>query len=288
LSILALLLVSGHVILSQCKLTPYAAKREYDIYRALPELKDISFPSIRNWQIKGENKLFASLDFRNASTLDFESENSPIDRLLAPIPSQLTTLKLDKIIFTPESLPGGRRHSLPFLTNLTLVDIVFLGPMRKYFHCPKLKYLRYSISLSHSARDTIVENSRNPFWASIQDTLDHAFFQEASRLEFLSLESIKMDNVTASILASCPVLHTLEIKESGLDEFIWPFLESLRDPRYLPSLRMLYISRSWLLHYALSCHQFVAQCSSMRPQLYVVIDGMPFETFYNNTIRCLF
>jgi hypothetical protein len=196
-----------------------------------------------------------------------------MSRLLAPIPRQLTTLRLEKIIFTPESLRGSQRQFLPFLSSLTLVDIVFLGPMRQYFHFPKLNSLCYSIVTSNLAWDTTMEGIKNPFWSSIQETFDTAFFQENLALEKISFEGIQLDEAVVTILASCPALHTLEIKESGIDGFICPFLERLSDEEYLPSLQMLGINCSWSPLYSLSYGEFMTECRSTRPRVVIFGDG---------------
>jgi hypothetical protein len=238
--------------------------------RHMPELQTISFPNVNILQLEGENELLASLDISNADTLEFRSTSDPLDRLFAPIPSLLTTLILEFIIFTPESLSTGQRHFLPYLINLTLLNVVFLGPMRKYFHCPKLIRLRYSIKSPDFVCNTIVENSKNPYQAPAQETFDEAFFQETPVLGSISLEGTAMDRVLVLNLASCSSLHELTIKGCSIERFIHPFLEKWQEAKYLPSLRTLRIDNSWPLQFGMSVAEFRARCAARRPLVDVI------------------
>jgi hypothetical protein len=220
--------------------------------------------------MKRGSKLLASLDLSNADTLEFWSPSAPIDLLSTPIPSQLTTLKLDLVVFTPESLPSGRRHFLPCLTSLTLLSVAFIGPMRNYFHCPKLFHLHYHIKADYYIFYNIVEECRNPYQALTRKTFDEAFFQETPALESIFLGGTALDDALALTLAFCPVLHSLTIKRCYIEEFVHPFLESLQDLKYLPSLRILHIDDSWPIRLDLSFTEFVGECSSKRPRLDII------------------
>jgi hypothetical protein len=239
----------------------------------LPELNGISFPNIRKWRIEGKNEFFAALDVNNADTIEFRSYNRPMDRLFAPLPNQLTTLTLNLVIFTPESLQGGQRQSLPLLTDLKLHNIVFFGPMRRYFHCPKLTHLSYIIHSPYSTIDTAVEVTKNPYRALVQETFDAIFFQESSALCSIFFGGTMMDDKLVPILASCSALHSLEIEECRIEMFIRPFLEKLQDRKYFPTLRLLTIGYSWPFLPGFSYKEFMEACGSKRPELHVSRNG---------------
>jgi hypothetical protein len=248
----------------------YTVRLEDNIYLLLSDLRGISFPSIRNWRILGQNELVASLDLSNADTLDFQSDNSPMGRFLAPIPNQLTALKLEYTIFTPESLPDGSRHSLLLLTSLTLVDVIFFGPICKYLHCPKLNHLCYTISSDNITVETAVEVSRNPYRTPIQEIFGDAFFQETPVLNFIYLEGTTINDALVPILESRVVLQSLEIRYCLMEGFIKLFLGRLQDPKYLLALQMLRVDNSWPSQPELPLAEFVTECNSRRPGLYVV------------------
>jgi hypothetical protein len=251
------------------------ASSEDEILQYYPELNGISFPNIRKWKIEGKNEFFAAFDVSSADTIEFRSYNRPMDRLFAPLPTQLTTLTLDLVIFTPESLQGGQRYSLPLLTDLKLSDIVFLGPMRRYFHCPKLTHLSYTISSSVYANITTVESIRNHYRALVQETFDATFFQESSALCSISFKGTMMDDKLVPILASCSALNNLEIWNCRIGRFIRPFLEKLQDRKYFPTLRLLTIDYSWPFLPGFLFKEFVEACGSKRPELYVSGNGQP-------------
>jgi hypothetical protein len=192
-----------------------------------------------------------------------------MSRFLAPIPIQLTRLTLVSVIFTPESLPCGQRHSLPYLTSLTVTDVIFLGPLRDYFHCPKLIHLYYTVPLDDFIVDPAVRVSTDLHQIPLRETFDDAFFQESSALESLSFRRVEIDDTLASILARCPILHTLEFKECRIEKFAEPFLEELQDPTKFPSLQMLYIKNSWSTQLDVSYTEFSTQCSSKRPRIHI-------------------
>jgi hypothetical protein len=250
----------------------------------LSELKAISFPTIRKWTIEGSYEFLASLDVSGADALDFWSVNPLTDRLLNPIPNKLTKLVLSHVLFIPESLLGGQPYFLPFLNSLALSDVIFFGPMRKYFLCPNLNRLDYDISPHELSQHNIaMEFSENPYSVPIRDALDQAFFQESSTLKYISLGGTKMDDVLVPILEHCPVLYCLEIAICRIGTFIQPFLEKLQDPKYLPTLRILDVDDSWPIHPALSFNEFVVQCGSKRRELYVCGNGRQMDPdFYNS------
>jgi hypothetical protein len=250
------LLVDTHCCCDEADLR-YTASDAEGIHRTLSGLKFISFPSIRTWRLAGEIELLTSLDLGNADDLTFQSINYR-NRFFAAIPSQLTELELSRATFAIESLPGGRRHSLPRLVGLTLVDVIFIGPMSDHFHCPKLRHLDYSIT-SHSVSSHVTP---------IQEFLNEAFCREASALIFIALEGITLDDALVRTLASCPTLHELEIVGCHLEGFIPSFLERLQDPKYLPRLGYLSIEKSWS-GLDLSHSEFVAQCRSRRSKIYI-------------------
>jgi hypothetical protein len=195
--------------------------------------------------------------------------NQPTNRLFASFPNQLTTLTLDLVIFTLDALPGGQRHSLPCLTSLTLSNIVFFGPIRKYFHCPKLDHLEYDILAYDLTEGTAVEVTKNPYQAPMQETFDEVFFRESLALSFISLRGTRMDEASIPILAFCPNLYSLKLEECRMERFVYPFLEKLKDPKYLPNLRTLFIDDSWPPRPFLSYRGFVARCNSARPGMAV-------------------
>jgi hypothetical protein len=237
--------------------------------QALSDLRDISFPNIRSWRIESTNELIASLDLSGAESIDFWSSNYPKTRFLGPIPNQLTNLTLSRIILTLESLTGGQRYSLPYLTSLTLRNIVLIGPMCKYFHCPKLDRLVYDISYDCSSLNNAIQGCTNPCQIPIQQTFDKVFFQESPALEFILLQGTTIDNKLVPILASCAVLRSLEIIECHIGRFVHPFLEVLRDPEYLPSLQTVYIDTLWSTPPDLRFQDFVKLCKSTRPGIIV-------------------
>jgi hypothetical protein len=251
--------------------------------RILSPLREISFPSIRSWRIEAKNEFFASLDLSSADAIEFWSTNRPTNRLFAPIPNQLTNLKLDRVIFTIESLPGGQRYSLPYLTSLTLRNIIFFGPMRKYFHCPKLGHLLYTIFSRSSTLGTAIEGCKNPYQVPIQHAFDKIFFQETPVLEFIILEGTTLDDALVPILASCPALHSLEIEDCRMESFIHPFLDTLQDTKSFPSMKMIHIDGSWPAKLDLSYQEFVAQSIYRRPEIYISGDEQqePSATFYD-------
>jgi hypothetical protein len=260
-------------MLSWYTLMSYTADLAAEILQRPSVLKGISFPSIRKWLIEGENEFLASLDLRHADAIELWSTNNPTNRLFASFPNQLTTLTLDLVIFTLDALPGGRRHSLPCLTSLTLSNIVFLGPIRRYFHCPKLNYLEYNVAVSDLREGTAVEVTKNPYQAPMQETFDQTFFQESSALGYIRLRGTRLNDASVPILTSCPVLYSLKLEECRMETFIHPFLKKLQDSKYLPNLRTLSIDDSWPPRPFLPYRRFVAQCNSIRPGMDVFGNG---------------
>jgi hypothetical protein len=224
--------------------------------------------------MEGKNELLALLELDNAETLDFWSSNRPKYRLVAPIPSQLTKLTLEHVVFTPKSLQDGQRHFLPRLKSLRLNNIVFLGPMRKYFHCPKLEHLSYSIDSGGSAIGTILGDIDNPYQAPTRNIFDQAFFQETLALKSILLHGTRMDEALVSILAYCPLLLSLKIEECRIETFTQSFLENLTDPTYLPTLRELCFDESWPLWSNLPYEDFMVLCGSKRPWIYMTGNGL--------------
>jgi hypothetical protein len=203
-----------------------------EIQQTLPGLKDVSLPTIRKWSITSEIEFLALLNLSDVNDLTFRSFD-PRNRFFAPIPTQLTELELFRVSFVTESLPGGQRHSLPRLIGLTLVDVAFTGPMSNYFHCPKLRYLEYTITSSR------VSSNVTP----IQESLNEAFCREASALRSIALEGVTLGGALVRTLASCPILCHLDIESCHLEGFIHPFLERFQDPKYLPYLKEFYIKK---------------------------------------------
>jgi hypothetical protein len=249
------------------------ASSEDETLQYSPELEGISFPNIKKWRIEGKNEFLAALDVGNADTIEFRSYNRPMDRLFTPLPTQLTSLTLNLIVFTPESLQGGQRHSLPLLTELRLLNIVFVGPMRSYFHCPKLTHLSYAIYSPHSAIDTAVGVTKNPWRALVQETFDATFFQESPALCSIFFYGTTMDDKLVPILGSCSALNNLKIEGCCIEMFIGPFLEKLQDRKYFPTLELLIIDYSWPFLPGFSYKEFIEACGSKRPELYVSGNG---------------
>jgi hypothetical protein len=187
----------------------------------------------------------------------------------------VTELQLKKAFFTLESLSSGQRHCLSRLKSLKLVEVAFLGPMRKYFYCPRLEYLQYSLTwdLSIPGTNINIEGFKSPYKLPIQDTFDEAFFQETSALVHVSLQGTIINGAIGPTLASCPNLRTLEIHDCGIEYFIGSVLENLQDAKYLPSLGVLTINSSWPVKLDISYDEFWVQCSSKRPEFYISGNG---------------
>jgi hypothetical protein len=244
-----------------------------DSVQELPVLEDISFPSIRTWRIHSKTHLFSLYDFSTANSIHFFSTNYPMDRFLAPIPTQLTTLQLKNVVFTPNSLPTGQRHSLPCLTTLLFENVVLSGPMRRYFYCPRLERLYYLITFDELVINTTIEGCKDPYKLPVHQTIDETFCKEMSALVDVSLRGTTMDDALRSTLASCPHLNILEIQDCRIEKFIGPFLENLQDTKYFPSLGRLIINDSWPAKPDILYEEFMAQCSSKRPSIYISGNG---------------
>jgi hypothetical protein len=240
-----------------------------EIYQYLPELKEMTFPNIQIWRVSGDAKLFTSLDISGANLIDFSSGHRFMNRLFPPIPisTQLMELELSQVNFTPESLTGGQRYSLPCLTFLTLCDVKFLGPLQNYFHFPKLYQLEYKIRYFRFIRDP------NKALAPIQEVLDETFCQEAATIEAILFDGVTMSAAFVRNLASFPILRNLELYNCLIGEFIHPFLEKLQEPKCFPSLVRLCIDHSWVHQPDLSYNDFVAQIKSRRPRITISGDG---------------
>jgi hypothetical protein len=236
-------------------------------------LKDIALPNIRKWELEVTVDLFASLDLSAADSISFLSVDYPAKRLFAPIPSQLTKLELSLVIFTLDSLPGGQRHSLPCLTSLALEEVIFIGPVRKFFHCPRLEKLRYVASPDETEGSPTVEGYKDHYMAPIEEVLDEAFFRETPVLSSIFLHATALCDDLKSSLGSCPVLHSLEILDCPLEGFIEPFLENLQDTKYFPSLQRLCIDDSWPTKFDMSYDEFAARCRSEQPGICVFSSG---------------
>jgi hypothetical protein len=258
--------------------TRYLVSLPEDISQRPSEVKDIPFPCIRKWRINSINDLYALLDLSNADNISLYCVNHPRKFFFTPIPSQLTTLKLSNFVVTSESLPGTQRYSLPCLTSLGLSSVLFHGPMRRYFHCPKLSCLSYDILDHIWVPDTIVEDIKDPFGAPIQETFDEAFFQETPVLGSIYFAGTRLGDAVVPILASCPLLHTLDIDDCPIERFIQPFINELQDPKYLPALRVLCVDDSWPTQCNLSFEEFVVQCCSKRRDIYVFGNGEGINT----------
>jgi hypothetical protein len=231
----------------------------------LSGLKNISFPSIQTWRLEGKNDLFNLVDLSGAHTVSFDFMQLPRSQMLSPIPTQVKTLTISNVIFTKDSIPSGQRYSLQCLASLTLEDVVFLGPMRDYLHCPILKHLEYSIFSEWSASDINAEDIESPYKHPIQETLDAVFFRETPGLQSLHLQGITLDEVLLPTLASCPALYNLRMQDCSIENFIHPFLGNLQDPKSFASLGMLVFDDQWPASLNISYREFVAQCSSRRP-----------------------
>jgi hypothetical protein len=243
------------------------------IFQASSGLNDIKFSSIREWRLEGDIDLFGSLNFSAASSIMFLHTSYPMKGLFPPIPNHLTKLELICVTFTLESLPSGQRHFLPCLNTLSFEDVIFTDLIRKFFHCPKLRNLRHSISFDEEDNDTTTEGHDSRYKAAIRDHLDETFFEETPVLVSISIQGITLDDDLRSTIASCPVLHSLEITDCGIRKFIQPFLENLQDTKYFPSLERLCIDDSWPANFNMSCDEFAAHCRSKRPGIYFSGNG---------------
>jgi hypothetical protein len=193
--------------------------------------------------------------------------------LFSPIPNQLTELTLCLVIFRLDSLPSGQRHSLPCLTSLSLEEVIFIGPVSKFFHCPKLEKLRYVASTEGMEGPTTLEGYKRHYMAPIEQVLDEAFFRETRDLSSIFLHATALGDDLKTSLGSCPALYSLEILDCPLKKFIQPFLENLQDMKYFPSLRRLCIDDSWPTKFGMSYDEFAARCRSERPSICVFSSG---------------
>jgi hypothetical protein len=197
-----------------------------------------------------------------------------MSRFFAPIPNRLTILELSCVTFAVESLPRGQRHSLPCLKRLSLEEVIFLCPLRMFFHCPRLEILRYVANYDEPEEDfPIIERYKSQYRILTQQVLDEAFFQETPTMVSISLRGTTFSDDMRTTLASCPVLQDLEISDCGIRKFILPFLDNLKDKRYFPSLEKLSIDDSWPAKFNISYDEFTAQCRSKRPGTCVFGDG---------------
>jgi hypothetical protein len=191
----------------------------------------------------------------------------PARPLFSPIPNQLTELKLSLLIFKLDSLPSGQRHSLPCLKSLSVEETMLIGPIQKFFHCPKLEKLRYITTTEG------MEGCKSHHMAPIEGVLDEAFFRETPALSSIFLHAATLGDDLKASLGSCPVLHSLEILDCSLEKFIQPFLEKLQDMKYFPSLQKLCIDDSWPTKFDMSYNEFAARCRSERPGICVFSSG---------------
>ncbi|PVG01772.1 hypothetical protein CPB86DRAFT_57876 [Serendipita vermifera] len=232
-----------------------------------PGLKELLFPNIETWRLEGENELLRSLDLSGAKKVDFRSIDYPFRPIMANLPDDLTTLNLACVVFTLNSLSCGQRQCLPCLTSLILEDVIFIGPFRKYFHCPRLRYLSYVVSPDVRGNENIVEGRKKYYKTPIRETFDDTFFRDSSGLFTLFLGGTTMDTALVRTLAGCPMLHTLRMQDCLIVDFIHPFMEQLEDITKFPSLKLLSIDNSWPGEIYISYEEFTAKCSSKRPHL---------------------
>jgi hypothetical protein len=237
------------------------------------ELKDISIPSIRKWELETTVDLFASLDLSAADSVSFFCMGYSTKPLFSPIPNQLTELQLSLVILRLDSLPSGQRHFLPSLTSLSLSEVIFIGPVRKFFHCPKLEKLRYVASTEGVEGPTTLEGFKRLYMAPIEEILDEIFFRDTPSLSSIFLHATALSDDLKASLGSCPVLRSLEILDCPLEKFIQPFLENLQDTKYFPSLQRLCIDDSWPTEFDMSYDEFAVRCRSARPGICVFSSG---------------
>jgi hypothetical protein len=242
-------------------------------FQELFELKDISLPRIRNWRLAVTVDLFASLDLSAAESISFISNDYPARPFSTPIPNQLTELSLALVIFRHDSLPSGQCHSLPCLTSLSLEEVIFIGSVSKFFHCPKLEKLRYVASTEGMQDSTTLESYKSHYMAPIEELLDEAFFRETPSLSSIFLQATALGGDLKASLGSCPVLHSLEILDCRLKKFPRLFLKNLQDMKYFPSLKRLCIDDSWPAKPDMSYDEFAARCRSERPEICVFSSG---------------
>jgi hypothetical protein len=172
------------------------------------ELKEIALPRIRKWRLEVTGDLFASLDLSAAESIGFICIDYPPRPFSAPIPNQLTELRLSLLIFKLDSLPSGQRHSLPSLTSLSLEEVIFIGPVSKFFHCPKLEKSRYFASTEGVEGPTTLEGYKHLYKAPIEEILDEAFFRENPPLSSIFLHAIALGDDRKSsrdLVPSCTV-----------------------------------------------------------------------------------
>jgi hypothetical protein len=241
--------------------------------QGLFELKNIPFPTIREWRLEAGVDLFDSLNLNAADSVSFFCMDYEKHRFFAPIPTQLTTLVITCVVFTSESLSSGQRHILPCLTSLSLEEVAFVGHIRKFFHCPKLENLRYIAAPDGLDDNPIVEGNQSHYMALIEQALDEAFFRETPALVSISLQGATLGDGLKPTLASCPVLRSLEILDCYVEKLIQPFLENLQDMKYFPSLEKLCIDDSWPTNLDISYDEFAARCRSERPGICVFSSG---------------
>jgi hypothetical protein len=237
------------------------------------ELKAITLSRIRKWRLEVTGDLFASLDLSAAESISFICIDYPPKPFSAPIPNQLTELRLSLLIFKLDSLPSGQRHSLPSLTSLSLEEVIFIGPVSKFFHCPKLEKLRYVASAEGMEDSVTLEGYKNHYMAPIEEVLDEAFFRETPSLLSIFLQATALCDDLKTSLGSCPVLHNLEVLDCRLKKFAQLFLENLQDMNYFPSLQSLCIDDSWPAKLDMSYDEFAARCRSERPDICVFSSG---------------
>ncbi|PVG01767.1 hypothetical protein CPB86DRAFT_57804 [Serendipita vermifera] len=183
-------------------------------------------PNIKLWKIVSRIKGLTVFNLSSAETLDYCLKSSKLPFKMAYLPTQLTSMTLRRLNFTPETLVNWNPQLMPNLTTVKFLDTVFHGDLSTYFTLPKIKAL-YLDQLVFLEKDAEKKSTRSPE-LPLSDAL---FCQGLLELEVLSLARIQMDAQLVDSLQPYPLLGELHMDRCKLEISSHPLPNPLRKTR---------------------------------------------------------
>ncbi|PVG01756.1 hypothetical protein CPB86DRAFT_57680 [Serendipita vermifera] len=242
----------------------------------ISELAPIPLPNVQTCQFHNHHGLLKVFNLSNAEKLDIQYWVNAPDFTINSLPTHLTEMLLGHLTFTTAMLSTAGPHFMPYLKTLIIDTITCQGPLKRYFHVPKLKHFqikRVFFSFDYNNPDEEEEIRVD----SAQLLCDDSFFRSIPELEVLSLRGMTINGEFVAGLRACLLLERLTLVDCSIEEFIHSFLARVANIKTFPALKFLDLSYSWPKKSDTSYKHFVARCTVERPQLRVNASHRPEE-----------
>jgi hypothetical protein len=177
---------------------------------------------------------------------------------------RLTHFQLD-----PDTLSTPYAHSMPFLIDLTMIDLDFYGRLHDYLECPKLKSLKLGRVAFHPLNDD--EEGVTSFEIPLSSAIRFNSFPD---LEYLSVLDTELDKFPTA-LRYCPLLQHLNMEWYTMQDSTPSFINSIARDDTFPSLKSLCIQGS--VEELEAGEGFAEYCASMRSGLVVSLGDTIFQ-----------